>query len=89
LDASSTECDGEENHDEDGIQVRPVYHCHPAPINWPPVYEENLNDDENFIIEGLFEHNGGAGRGACRVWRHQMWWHKVWRIWAQLGLGIG
>lgn len=40
---------------------------HPDPIKWPPVYEENLNDDENFIIEGVFEHNGGAGRGVLSM----------------------
>jgi hypothetical protein len=33
---------------DDGIRVRPVHHCHPAPVNQPPVYEENVSDDEYF-----------------------------------------
>jgi hypothetical protein len=60
-------------HDDDGIRVRPIHHCHPALINRPPTYD-NFSNGKDFI-EGVFGRNvgvdqrgggrGGTGFGGC------------------------
>jgi hypothetical protein len=46
-------------HDDDGIQVRPIPHERPAPINRPPVFD--LSDGEDFA-KGVFRQNVGLNR---------------------------
>jgi len=57
-------------HDDDGIQVRPIPHQRPAPINRPPVYEDLTNEED--FVEGVFGQNVGVdqrGKGRRGVGR--------------------
>lgn len=44
--------------------MRPIHHYFLSPINQPPIYENNFNDDEDFI-EIMFGRYGGVGHGGA------------------------